>query len=587
MSNDNDMKIHLLTYLLVLVTLGYSRQMELLAKMDLSVLEDKDYCAIVIDIEDFPYDWYFFIEGTNYISTNSSIDCWPILKIKRMLTVDFKTLSCDLRYQYIKNPNETLMFLNEPPVDVYEMLTEDFFQTFPCILKNQPYFYIVTKMASMVFVQEVQIYARKIVDVLQWKDSLKVKSINERRCDFEGAKIIAHIEDSNFPSFEKYNKELSVLFANHFNFTLHLIASENYGVKLDNGSFTGSIHQLQHNHIDIMMGDMFHTSERLEVTVAAFPSAIETGYRIFYWKNPGYKFIFGQIFHINLWICLFATIPLLSIYLLIASQLHQGLPSMSGTAGTPLINSLVINVQAFLASSSTSIDSRASTKLYLFSIGLCGALTFWCYTGLLTSYFTAESENQPIHSLKDLLGNHDFRLALVNTSASIQPYFTAIQEHPHWKIPLEESTVFYTSMSKLLDDFMFDYKDLIVLDDQIIFYDLARLKSKDKLCQIKSGHLAEAKHHIPSGWLYPQNSILIPLFDEFLLHLAEHGIDNKLKHEHFGFLDEINSCKNEYEPLEVGIVMVLFKALAGGAGLATLALLAEFVLLRWKKVQSK
>ena len=83
-----------------------------------------------------------------------------------MLTVDFKTLSCDLRYQYIKNPNETLMFLNEPPVDVYEMLTEDFFQTFPCILKNQPYFYIVTKMASMVFVQEVQIYARKIVDVL-------------------------------------------------------------------------------------------------------------------------------------------------------------------------------------------------------------------------------------------------------------------------------------------------------------------------------------------------------------------------------------------------------------------------------------
>ena len=71
MSNDNDMKIHLLTYLLVLVTLGYSHQMELLAKMDLSVLEDKDYCAIVIDIEDFPYDWYFFIEGTNYLHTGT------------------------------------------------------------------------------------------------------------------------------------------------------------------------------------------------------------------------------------------------------------------------------------------------------------------------------------------------------------------------------------------------------------------------------------------------------------------------------------------------------------------------------------
>ena len=150
--------------------------------------------------------------------------------------------------------------------------------------------------------------------------------------------------------------------------------------------------------------------QRLEVTVAAFPSAIETGFRIFYWKNTGFKFIFGQIFHINLWICLFATIPLLSIYLFIASQLYQRSSSMSGT-GTALINSLVINVQAFLASSSTLINSRASTKLYLFSIariGLCGALTCWCYTGSLTSYFTAESENQPIYSLEDLIGNHNF-----------------------------------------------------------------------------------------------------------------------------------------------------------------------------------
>ena len=257
---------------------------------------------------------------------------------------------------------------------------------------------------------------------------------------------------------------------------------------------------------------------------------------------------------------------------------------MSGT-GTQLINSLITNVQAFLASSSTSIDSRASTKLYLFSIGLCGALTFWCYTGLLTSYFTAELENQPIHSLKDFLGNPHFRLAMVNTSASVQPYFTAIQEHPNWKSPLEESTVFYNSDSQLLDDFLFNYQDLIVLDDQIIFYDLARVKSKESLCQIRSGHLAEAKHHIPSGWLYPQNSILIPLFDEFLLHLAERGIDTQLKEKHFGFLNEINSCTNEYEPLEVGIVMVLFKALAGGAVLAILVLLAESVLLRWKKIQ--
>ena len=160
---------------------------------------------------------------------------------------------------------------------------------------------------------------------------------------------------------------------------------------------------------------------------------------------------------------------------------------MSGT-GTALINSLVINVQAFLASSSTLINSRASTKLYLFSIariGLCGALTCWCYTGSLTSYFTAESENQPIYSLEDLIGNHNFRLVFQVSSASAQPYLTAIHEHPNWKIPLEKCTVFYTSISQLVDDFMFDsdYKDLIVLEDKITFYDPAMLNKTENKFQ--------------------------------------------------------------------------------------------------------
>ena len=321
MPEANDMRIHWIHLLICLhlVTSANTQEMEFFTKFKLSVLEDKDYCAIVIDVEDFNYDWYDFIEGTNYISANSSDDCWSILRIKRMATLGLKTLSCDLRYQYIKNPSETLMFLNEPQVDVYGILTEDFFQAFPCIWKDQPYFFVATKMATGLLVQEVQIYARKIVDVSQWK------SINDRRSDFEGAQIIAHIDGQNYPSYNRYNQELSILFANHFNFTLLLTEPDNYGIKLDNGSFTGSVHQLQENLIDIVMAEMFHTSERLEVTVAAFPSAIETGYQIFYWKNTEYKFIFGQIFHIDLWIFLLITIPILSIYLLIALQMHYSI----------------------------------------------------------------------------------------------------------------------------------------------------------------------------------------------------------------------------------------------------------------------
>ena len=157
MPEANDMRIHWIHLLICLhlITSAITQEMEFFTKFKLSVLEDKDYCAIVIDVEDFNYDWYDFIEGTNYISANSSDDCWSILRIKRMATLGFKTLSCDLRYQYIKNPSETLMFLNEPQVDVYGILTEDFFQAFPCIWKDQPYFFVATKMATGLLVQEV------------------------------------------------------------------------------------------------------------------------------------------------------------------------------------------------------------------------------------------------------------------------------------------------------------------------------------------------------------------------------------------------------------------------------------------------
>ena len=58
MPEANDMRIHWIHLLICLhlVTSANTQEMEFFTKFKLSVLEDKDYCAIVIDVEDFNYD---------------------------------------------------------------------------------------------------------------------------------------------------------------------------------------------------------------------------------------------------------------------------------------------------------------------------------------------------------------------------------------------------------------------------------------------------------------------------------------------------------------------------------------------------
>ena len=548
-----------------------SYNLDALMRLDLRVLEDKEYCEIVIDLED--YDHADFIEGSIYVSSGPN-DCWPYLRISAL--PDLKLEACNQRYNYIKNPNETLMFFNDQQFDINEFFSADLYQALPCTLENQPYFYILTTATSdsIALVQEVQVYAKRIVTV-------NANSINDRRSDFAGAKIIAHTEDDNYPAMGKYNRDLAELFAKHFNFSVELIETDNYGIKLDNGSFTGTIYELQHNIIDIAMANLFFTAERLETTVQAFPSAIKTGYSIIYWKTTGSKFIYGQIFHVNLWIFLSISITILSVYLLMVwKMLKQNGKSM----GQNLIQSLAINVQSCLASAPTVESNHPSIRLYLLSIGITGAFIFWCFSGLLTSYFTAESETQPISSLKDLIGNPNFRLGLITGSASSQPYYTFVQQNPDLKNALEASVVFYPTLSTLVHDMMFDpdFKDLIVIEDQISFLELAITMDRENSCHIRSATLAEAKETIRSGWIYPQNSILTPLFDDYLLNLAEHGVDTELNNKHFGFLTQLD-CDDGNVQLDVDVVMILFQALAGGAGLAIFILLVECILLKYNK----
>ena len=88
----------------------------------------------------------------------------------------------------------------------------------------------------------------------------------------------------------------------------------------------------------------------------------------------------------------------------------------------------------------------------------------------------------------------------------------------------------------------------------------------DQLCQIRNGQLDSAKGKQRMGWLFPKNSILKKPMNDLLLQIGQSGLEKKIRDEYWNFGHEINyNCDNDYTPLELNIVWILFKVLAVGS----------------------
>merc|ERR1712062_62287 len=94
------------------------------------------------------------------------------------------------------------------------------------------------------------------------------------------------------------------------------------------------------------------------------------------------------------------------------------------------------------------------------------------------------------------------------------------------------------------------------------------------MCDLKSGTLEEANGKVKSGWLYPKNSILKPIFDKHLIKLSQTGVDMRLQNIFYNFEDHLN-CKSDHEEVGMNIAMFLFRFLAVGLALSLVALLIE------------
>ena len=100
------------------------------------------------------------------------------------------------------------------------------------------------------------------------------------------------------------------------------------------------------------------------------------------------------------------------------------------------------------------------------------------------------------------------------------------------------------------------------------------------ICDLRQSQLKGISAKTLAGWLYPKNSMLKRIADNFMLLLSEEGIEKKIYDEHYGHFDFIKEqCEVEAAFIPVGfdIVLILFKILGCGSGIAVLLAMLEWI----------
>ena len=452
----------------------------------LFLLEDKFYCQVSLDFPDQLDLSLPNIESSHFTSLDETTDCSPTLIIK-----DIKNLNntCNQRNHYVKNPQETFLYMKDQNVHMN-------LQSY--CLTNQPFFFTLTKVNNQLIIEEVQVFSQMIAKVVelnwfadQWNiNETSIQSWSQRRSNFHGAKVSAYFDDFepfgylNNGQFWGYNGELGTIVVNKLNLTLDLKPIKSYGVKLSNGSFTGTLEELQANKIDIAMASFNQVPERLEVSDGIF-TVLTSETKIVFWKHSGSIFIFGMVFSQELWLSLFFILTVSSVYFFIDLNLHDSKGYLQN-----MTVAFVTNVKALFAVGHSTPDKALSIRFYLFSYGLCAAIIFWCYTGLLVSYFTAETEEQPIRSFQELASKPSLRLVLFEGAAESQPYFRVTKDNPKLESAIKDNIVWKQSMDQEIDEFLYGSRKqnfIMMVDSRTFYYSIFNSKHhKHSIIQFSS-----------------------------------------------------------------------------------------------------
>ena len=554
--------------------------------LDWKILDENEYCQVVISIEDDAiFDASILENNDHFIAFGEAVDCFPTLVIKDFTSVRSDLTTSTSTTSLLKNPNTTFLLWNKSDLSP-EFLIE-------LILPHQPYFFVLSQESdNLTIIQEIQVYSKTKRQVLklfsineEWiVDPESITDVYERRNDFSGLKVKAFFDGKS--QVGGYNTDLGTYVSQRLNFSIDWIPIQSFGIKLSNGSFTGSIQDLKENQVDIGMATYLHLPERLEVTDGGFTSMVWTT-EIIYWKYSNISFIYGLIFQMDSWITLMLTLSLSSFLFLIKIKWYEQKNSDTRSITIQSLHAILTNICAIVTLDMypRSYQRSISIRIHLMTIALFGAMMYWTYSGVLVSYFALESERAPITSLQDLVDLPDSKILIRKDTAAHQQFLQATKEQNSslYQDISEQVRLFELSQTSLLDQ-------TLEKDKTNAFFwgltDLYLLRNPGS-CDTRSARLPGISTQTRVGWLYPKDSILLRLADRVMLELTQQGIERKIYDKYFGQLSNMKCEVEPYHPVGYGILMVLFKVLAFGCGVAINLVALEVLFFQWVKISSR
>ena len=208
--------------------------------LDLSLLDETEYCQIVLNISDFDVST---LVGLNAYFSKQATDCERIIELRELQTLNNEQLCLQpLKDQLIKDPRITFLFWNSKGDNL-----DTIYQKASCSLPNQPYFFVATQTSADIFIiEEIQVYTKRKENVLtikkqneQWKViESSFSTVYMRRTNFYGYKVKAYYANylpwgvvDQSGSFVGYDGETGTLIAEKLNLTLDLKPIKVWGVK--------------------------------------------------------------------------------------------------------------------------------------------------------------------------------------------------------------------------------------------------------------------------------------------------------------------------------------------------------------------
>ena len=407
------------------------------------------------------------------------------------------------------------------------------------------------------------------------------EDVVERRSDLNGAKVQTLIDPIKHSSLFGINAngtligtngEIISTFEKRFNFTLELLPYPgSYGILISNNSWNGLMRYLVSNEADLSAAKMTHDAGR--ITDASPGFSLENAYfEVIFWKSlnkgSGLTF-FLESFSISTWLTIIG-ISLTVFILLLVINLTQ--PKFS--FNLQLQYRLLI-LKALFAKSH-SIDEKHkllfSSSMLLFTISLSGSVIFMAYKGVLTSIIAAQEVTPPFKTLNGLAQISDFKLAVVEGSATNemrqaikgQKKYNDIYEN--FVKPYEN--IMLTVTESFLEDNRVPHAGLFTVSTLDFYSPMERIDTCD-LIKIPMKEFRTAT----VGWMYPKNSMLQPIFDRFMKKLYRNGVIYKINTK---YLQIGSICKDEgYPQAGFDVIGVLFLVLLTGISSSIILAIVE------------